>query len=109
MRRLSPDAPVPIYRKFLTADTDGVGRDGRLLLYNTSVAGFIELLECFALELCNGHLAEHLGIALASYGAFNNFAGHNLSQGLFPLRQAKHDASCFKSPVHGFERGGFER
>jgi hypothetical protein len=94
----------------LTADTDDAGfdRGGRLLLYNASVVGFIELLECFALEFPDGHLAEHLGIALACDGAFNNFARHNLSQGLFPLRQPKHDTSCFKSPVHSFECGWFE-
>jgi hypothetical protein len=85
--RLRPDTPVPLCCNALKADTDdaGLDRDDRLLLYNASVVGFIELLECFALELSNGHLTEHLGIALACDGTFNNFAGHNLSQGLFPL------------------------
>ena len=109
--RLSSDAPVSFCCNVLTADTDDakLDRGGRLLLYNTSVIGFIELLECLALEIRDGHLAEHLGIALTCDGAFNNFARHNLSQGLFPLRQPKHHTSCFKSTVHGFERGGFER
>jgi len=100
-----------LYCNALTADMDDAGLDqnGRLLPYNASVVGFIKLLECFALELRYSHLAEHLGIALACDGAFNNFAGHDLSQGLFSLGQPKDNTCGFKSPVHGFKCGGFER
>jgi hypothetical protein len=90
-------------------DDAGLDQNGRLLPYNASVVGFIKLLECFALELRYSHLAEHLGIALACDGAFNNFAGHDLSQGLFSLGQPKDNTCGFKSPVHGFKCGGFER